>query len=223
MGTQSTKITVQFILIKYAIFSDHFWSPVEATLLHRNSPWPTVSKLATLRQHHFNIHQTINSYFRRKKRNWKWSKSVNISSVVFVSLEKEICPTLGCMTKSCTKRHPKTCKFFLVQQSCKFGDQFSYRHDITSKKMTLPKLLTNLCSLKEPLKLWKKRSMIWQKKLTPSKGTLMWNLKGYHLNVIIVTTLVAQALFWNGTSQWSTRVLTITVNNVALKPSLTLN
>ena len=45
---------------------------------------------------------------------------------------KEICNTDGCLDKSCTKRHPKLCKFFLIQQSCKFGKHCSYKHDKTS-------------------------------------------------------------------------------------------
>jgi hypothetical protein len=27
------------------------------------------------------------------------------------------------------KRHPKVCKYFLVQKSCKFGEHCSYKHD----------------------------------------------------------------------------------------------
>ena len=41
---------------------------------------------------------------------------------------KEICPTEGCTNKSCLKRHPKMCKFFIIQQRCKFGEKCSYKH-----------------------------------------------------------------------------------------------
>ena len=48
---------------------------------------------------------------------------------------KEICPTQGCKNKLCTKRHPKMCKFFQIQQSCKFGEECSYKHERTSNNL----------------------------------------------------------------------------------------
>ena len=41
---------------------------------------------------------------------------------------KETCLTQSCTLTSCTKRHPKVCKYFLVQKICRFGEKCSYKH-----------------------------------------------------------------------------------------------
>ena len=41
---------------------------------------------------------------------------------------KETCPAQSCTSNSCMKRHPKICKYFLVQKSCKFGEKCLYKH-----------------------------------------------------------------------------------------------
>ena len=47
---------------------------------------------------------------------------------------KEICLVQSCTSKSCIKRHPKNCKYFSIQQSCKFGDHCAYKHNFNSDK-----------------------------------------------------------------------------------------
>ena len=42
--------------------------------------------------------------------------------------EKTVCPSLHCSVKACTKRHPKSCKFYALNQFCKFGDSCCYKH-----------------------------------------------------------------------------------------------
>ena len=40
----------------------------------------------------------------------------------------ENCKTVDCDRKTCRKRHPKSCKFFTLHQSCKFGNMCCYKH-----------------------------------------------------------------------------------------------
>ena len=42
--------------------------------------------------------------------------------------EKVVCPSVHCSVKTCTKRHPKACKFYAINQFCKFGDSCCYKH-----------------------------------------------------------------------------------------------
>ena len=41
---------------------------------------------------------------------------------------QEDCETGDCDRNTCQKRHPKTCKFFTLHQSCKFGNRCCYKH-----------------------------------------------------------------------------------------------
>ena len=41
---------------------------------------------------------------------------------------EENCKTGDCDRKTCRKRHPKSCKFFTLHQSCKFGNMCCYKH-----------------------------------------------------------------------------------------------
>ena len=70
---------------------------------------------------------------------------------------KEICPTQSCFNKLCTKRHPKLCNFFRVQQSCKFSDQCSYRHDTTIKKNDTPELIDKIVFLEGNMEIMKEK------------------------------------------------------------------
>ena len=45
---------------------------------------------------------------------------------------KETCQTEDCNLKTCHKRHPKICKFFSVNQVCKFGDACCYKHKLSA-------------------------------------------------------------------------------------------
>ena len=42
----------------------------------------------------------------------------------------EICKETRCATKSCSKRHPKMCRFFQFYGNCKFGEFCHYNHDL---------------------------------------------------------------------------------------------
>ena len=47
------------------------------------------------------------------------------------SHSKEICGILHCNEQDCDRRHPRTCRFFALYQSCKFGDDCAYLHKAT--------------------------------------------------------------------------------------------
>ena len=57
--------------------------------------------------------------------------------------EKEICQITRCSSKACRKRHPKLCKFFALNNFCKFEDLCCYKHIIAEPHNT-PHLLTTL-------------------------------------------------------------------------------
>ena len=46
---------------------------------------------------------------------------------------EEICNTPKCSNKSCTKRHPKDCKYFFLKKVCKLGDKCIYKLNISSE------------------------------------------------------------------------------------------
>ena len=46
--------------------------------------------------------------------------------------EAGVCKSLSCSTKTCKMRHPKICKFFALNQICKFGDSCCYTHVTTT-------------------------------------------------------------------------------------------
>ena len=50
---------------------------------------------------------------------------------------KETCQTNDCNSKSCNKRHPKICKFFSLNQVCKFGDACCYKHKLSASHSNL--------------------------------------------------------------------------------------
>ena len=57
--------------------------------------------------------------------------------------KKEICQVTQCSSKECRKRHPKLCKFFALNNFCKFGDLCCYKHIIAEPHNT-PHLLMTL-------------------------------------------------------------------------------
>ena len=57
---------------------------------------------------------------------------------------KETCQTEDCNLKTCHKRHPKICKFFSVNQVCKFGDACCYKHKLSASHC---KILEQISSL----------------------------------------------------------------------------
>ena len=46
--------------------------------------------------------------------------------------EAGVCKSLNCSTKTCKMRHPKMCKFFALNQFCKFGENCCYRHNTSA-------------------------------------------------------------------------------------------
>ena len=50
---------------------------------------------------------------------------------------KETCQTNDCNSKICNKRHPKICKFFSVNQVCKFGEACCYKHKLNATHSNL--------------------------------------------------------------------------------------
>ena len=53
---------------------------------------------------------------------------------------KEICLIQNCISKTCMKRHPKVCKYLLTQNSCKFEEQCSYKHEVPSNQIEILEL-----------------------------------------------------------------------------------
>ena len=64
---------------------------------------------------------------------------------------KEVCPIQSCAVSSCTKRHPKVCRYFLVQKSCKFGDHCSYKHISNSNQNNIDELKEKIVFLEDSI------------------------------------------------------------------------
>ena len=50
--------------------------------------------------------------------------------------EAGVCKSLNCSTKTCKMRHPKMCKFFALNQFCKFGENCCYKHNTSESHNT---------------------------------------------------------------------------------------
>ena len=57
---------------------------------------------------------------------------------------KEICQTEDCNLKTCNKRHPKICKFFSVNQVCKFSDACCYKHKLSTHHCNILEQISSL-------------------------------------------------------------------------------
>ena len=68
---------------------------------------------------------------------------------------KDICLIQSCTSKSCVKRRPKNCKYFSIQQSCKFGDHFAYKHNPNSDKSENKKYLDKIIALEDSVEFMK--------------------------------------------------------------------
>ena len=62
---------------------------------------------------------------------------------------KETCPAQSCTTRSCMKRHPKICKYFLVQKSCIFGEKCLYKHIDSSNQNDISDLKEKIVVLED--------------------------------------------------------------------------
>ena len=65
---------------------------------------------------------------------------------------KEICPNSQCTTKTCIKRHPRICKYFNTNNTCKFGEDCAYKHKLTKEKSDLNKLEAKVDILEKTVK-----------------------------------------------------------------------
>ena len=61
----------------------------------------------------------------------------------------ELCETLNCNSKACTKRHPRVCKFILAHNECKFNEHCAYKHTVTKDKSDIAHLLTKVGHLED--------------------------------------------------------------------------
>ena len=44
---------------------------------------------------------------------------------------KEVCENIDCSEDECSKRHPRTCRYFRDYRRCKFGSYCSFSHDVS--------------------------------------------------------------------------------------------
>ena len=68
--------------------------------------------------------------------------------------ENRICDLLSCEKKKCKFRHPKTCKFYINKETCKFGEECKYLHrDKKDTKITeLETKIVQLCNQLDDMK-----------------------------------------------------------------------
>ena len=57
---------------------------------------------------------------------------------------KETCQTYDCQVKTCNKRHPRICKYFSVNQICKFGDTCCYKHKLSTHHCNILEQVSSL-------------------------------------------------------------------------------
>ena len=83
----------------------------------------------------------------------------------------EMCQTQQCSSETCSKRHPKICKYFIT--FCKFGDKCCYKHVATqSKSKTLTdtkNIVAKLNSLKESINIISNQIVVLEKEIISIK------------------------------------------------------
>ena len=57
---------------------------------------------------------------------------------------KDICEIPQCEVNKCSKRHPRTCKYYQEYGRCKFGEDCSYKHNKNETNSEIVKELENL-------------------------------------------------------------------------------
>ena len=62
------------------------------------------------------------------------------------------------------KRHPKVCKYFLTQDSCKFGKQCSYKHEVHSNQNEILELMEEIAVLEGCFELLNNKGISEEKK-----------------------------------------------------------
>ena len=61
----------------------------------------------------------------------------------------EVCSTSNCKNKSCRQRHPKPCRHFKTEVSCKFGDLCAYKHETSTEQRNVNDLVNKLKVLED--------------------------------------------------------------------------
>ena len=65
----------------------------------------------------------------------------------------EICSrNKNCEESSCEKRHPKVCKYFAMNQACKFNQQCAYLHTENKIEVKFDEIEKEIVSMKEEIK-----------------------------------------------------------------------
>ena len=90
---------------------------------------------------------------------------------------KEICPIQNCISQTCLKRHPKVCKYFLTQNSCKFGERCSYKDEVHSNQNEILELKEKIAVLEGSFELLdaKLSELTKELALSTSKGSKYTN------------------------------------------------
>ena len=60
----------------------------------------------------------------------------------------DIC-TSDCQDKSCNLRHPRTCRYFILNGTCKFGEMCAYTHKETKQDILIMSLQKELKATKD--------------------------------------------------------------------------
>ena len=92
----------------------------------------------------------------------------------------KICSTQKCISKTCIKRHPKVCKYFLTQKSCKFGELCSYKHEVHSNQSEISELKEKLSVLEGSIELLNAKLSDLGKELVHSNKDISEEEKDIH-------------------------------------------
>ena len=66
--------------------------------------------------------------------------------------EKEICGKSDCDQVDCEKRHPQPCRFFMIYEFCKFGDECAYLHKVRSETLKIRELVDRIVASEEKIR-----------------------------------------------------------------------
>ena len=83
---------------------------------------------------------TLNSDKTREMKNGSTCLQTLSSWILYVwkkvqkTPHQEICQNENCKSKSCSRRHPKPCKYYKVHQVFKFGEHCCYSHCIPTEQ-----------------------------------------------------------------------------------------
>ena len=99
----------------------------------------------------------------------------------------EICEIESCETRNCTKRHPKSCKFFDIYNRCEFGSFCSFSHvKSENNEKDMKSKLTSLENCVKVLKNENKRHEVKLQSLVEKNEALEKNLESVVKSVTAV-------------------------------------